>query len=493
MMTFVIFIIFLCQFVLSFAWRQYLDTPLLNYAGFLVVEHGMVPYRDIFETSMPGVFLFHSLLGKTLGFSDPAVRIADAFFLLTGMALVYLVLKPFSKIQGFFAAILAGLIYQSFGAKMALQRDYLGFLGILGCMAIFTNLPDDEEPGSWTPVAIGFLVGFASSFKPHQGIILPFLAYFYSQKYKKNLIKESVKILCGFLTSFSIPVIWIWHKGGLKSFLYIFFNYLPLHTQIGHDFTVVPWPGKLWYSLSGLIMLNDHLIFLLLTIATFAVCRSCFSNKFSTKFKFLFLSAAVYFFYTAITGQFWYYHWIPHLFSSAICISFLLSPACQHSKRTVVISILAIFLLLILQVGVSQEFQMQISGQELLPPLGGVPDQISAFLKNNLKPEDKVQALDWVNGAIHGMLEAKAVSATRFLYDYHFYHHISNPVIKKLREDFINSLRSSPPEYFIYVFLKSRVSGPDTTQEFPALGKLLFSNYSIVLKDERFAIFKRNN
>ncbi|GAB4279503.1 MAG: hypothetical protein Kow0029_23440 [Candidatus Rifleibacteriota bacterium] len=136
---------------------------------------------------------------------------------------------------------------------------------------------------------------------------------------------------------------------------------------------------------------------------------------------------------------------------------------------------------------------MQISGQELLPPLGGVPDQISAFLKNNLKPEDKVQALDWVNGAIHGMLEAKAVSATRFLYDYHFYHHISNPVIKKLREDFINSLRSSPPEYFIYVFLKSRVSGPDTTQEFPALGKLLFSNYSIVLKDERFAIFKRNN
>jgi hypothetical protein len=55
----------------------------------------------------------------------------------------------------------------------------------------------------------------------------------------------------------------------------------------------------------------------------------------------------------------------------------------------------------------------------------------------------------------------------------------------------MKELRQSPPDYFIYVFLKSRVSGPDTTQEFKDLGIFLFSNYDQVLSNNRFAIFRK--
>lgn len=43
----------------SLTWRMEHDTPLLYYAAFMMDKHGLIPYRDIFETSMPGTFAFH--------------------------------------------------------------------------------------------------------------------------------------------------------------------------------------------------------------------------------------------------------------------------------------------------------------------------------------------------------------------------------------------------------------------------------------------------
>lgn len=487
-------IVFFAQLLGSVVWRQYLDTPLLNYAGYLINEHNRVPYRDVFETSMPATLFFHCFLGRTVGFSDLAVRFADIVLLLTAMLLIFLIVKSFSSYQAVFAALLFALIYQSFGAKMALQRDFIGTVAILA--AIYTALVNAAlaEKTVIKMLLSGFFIGIGAGFKPHLAIVLPVIAFFSPVRpFKTNIFWKTLGIqIFGFTVSFSIPFFWIWKLGGLEHFWMMFSRYLPLHTQIGHDFTLNLWPGKLWYSISGLLLLNDHLILLLTSIIAIYLARFTRHNTLtiSNKILFNFISVvtAIYFIYPAISGQFWFYHWSAFLVFAAISTSFLPEVLLKPWPKFLLTGML--FFLLGLQVPLADEFKLQLSGQAVPAPLNGVPDRISSFLKKNLQPGETVQPLDWVNGAIHGMLEAKALIATRFLYDYHFFHHLSSPLIQDLRREFIDSLTRKPPDYFIYVFLKSRVSGPDTSQDFSELGKFLFNNYDLIEKQDEFAIFK---
>ncbi|MCD4654578.1 hypothetical protein K8T06_11695, partial [bacterium] len=55
-------------------WRMEHDTPLLHYTAFLMDKYELVPYRDIFETSMPGTFAFHYSIGKLFGYGDTSFR-----------------------------------------------------------------------------------------------------------------------------------------------------------------------------------------------------------------------------------------------------------------------------------------------------------------------------------------------------------------------------------------------------------------------------------
>lgn len=482
-------VIFVVQFFFSFSWRQFLDTPLLNYAGYLINDEGRIPYQQIFETSMPGTLLFHSLLGKTLGYSDSAVRIADSFFLLVAMLLVFLILKPFSQAQGSFAALLFGLLYQSFGPKMALQRDFLGTVALAGAVLLSLRFVRHDDRRFWPLLAAGFCVGIAASFKPHLGIILPLLIWFAYRPPARNMVRPLLLLSSGAVISFAIPFLWLWQLGGLPAFAKIFFNYLPLHTQIGHDFTLVQWPEKLWYSISGLLLLNDHLILLLLALIGIYIALKTVAISQPRQISLLSLSALFYFLYPAISGQFWFYHWAPFLLFAAVAVSFML-PYSDKSRFSLAAAG-ALACLLPLQISLAAEMPLQLRRQPLPPPLAGVPDQISDFLQKQVKPGETVQALDWVNGAIHGMLTAKTPMATKFLYDYHFSHHISNPFIISLRQEFMQALQEKKPDYFIFVFFKSRVSGPDTSQDFPELGKFIFSNYNLIFKTEQFGIFKK--
>jgi len=480
-------LVFSAQLLASLQWRQYLDTPLLNYAGYLINEHGLTPYRDIFETSMPGTLLFHSLIGKLFGYSDLAVRILDSAFLVLAVFLIYFFLSRFSRTQGVFGALLFGLTYQSLGPQMALQRDFIGIIAVLAALILAGQRLSHLNP-LIKIFFFGFLVGIGACFKPHLIVFIVPLLWLNSRGFSSILA-----VISGSATSFSIPLLWVFHLGGLNDFFKIFFNYLPLHTQISHDFTIIQWPQKFWYCLSGIFLLNDFLPLTLATLVILLLANRLIDSQSKNDFKVIVLLSALGFFYPAISGQFWFYHWSPFLLFACISCSFSVFLIQSFPTRPAKMLTFGAILILVAQTGISSEFSAQLKGELPSPPLGGVPDQICSYLKQNLKPGMKVQSLDWVNGAIHGMLLAKVQTASRFLYDYHFFHHVSNPFIAGLRSEFIETLKKSPPDLFIYVFLKSRVSGPDTAQDFPELGRFLFENYEITLQTERFGIFKRKN
>jgi hypothetical protein len=126
-------------------------------------------------------------------------------------------------------------------------------------------------------------------------------------------------------------------------------------------------------------------------------------------------------------------------------------------------------------------------------PKHGRVDEIAAFLNENMSENDTVQALDWTGGALHAMLLARAGTATPFLYDMLFYHHLSSKYVRMLRARFMDQLLSNKPDYIIDVYGEDKpwVSGPDTTRAFPELRSLIRIYYVPAFRGDGYTIFKR--
>jgi hypothetical protein len=144
-----------------------------------------------------------------------------------------------------------------------------------------------------------------------------------------------------------------------------------------------------------------------------------------------------------------------------------------------------------IQIKAPYAFTAQLHGQS--PPLrkNGRIDEIAAFLEAaELGPEDRVQPLDWTEGALQGMLLAEAVIATLYLYNYHFYHYISDPYINIMKNRFMADLELNPPRFIIETDDELRPSGLDTTDQFPALEAFVDRNYAVVKQGHLYRIYE---
>jgi hypothetical protein len=89
------------------------------------------------------------------------------------------------------------------------------------------------------------------------------------------------------------------------------------------------------------------------------------------------------------------------------------------------------------------------------------------------------------------MLIAEALPATPYVYDYYFYHYISNPYIQDIRQKYIAALRADPPRYMIDITVKVRPTGLDTTDTFPELVEIIESQYRVAQKGTNYRILER--
>jgi hypothetical protein len=124
-------------------------------------------------------------------------------------------------------------------------------------------------------------------------------------------------------------------------------------------------------------------------------------------------------------------------------------------------------------------------------PKEGRVDEIAAFLDTRLRTGDTVQPVDWVGGAVHAMLKARAELATPFIYDEYFYHNVNDPYIQELRMRFMQVLERARPRFIIEVYDDgpyAEPTGPNTSREFPEFRADLAENYSIVLEGQGYRI-----
>jgi hypothetical protein len=494
------------------AWRMELDTPLLHYAAFLMDRFHLVPYRDIFETSMPGTFAFHYALGTLFGFGDGAFRMVDWVLFASLSGVTYLFMRRFQATVALWAVVLFGLLYFAEGQMMSLQRDYLGIFPV--ALALLC-LPD--RTGSPVPlsrfVVVGGLYGVAALIKPHLVVSFPVvfgsLLAFRRQAHAKTFadaMRCGAASLLALVAPIALCLWWLASQGALAAFGDMFFRYLPLHSMINGAQEVLSREARAWYLLRETARFGGYGA--LVAVAALGLLHAMKSKPVVLGHlivqQCLLLCLLAYAIYPALAGKFWPYHFMPlgYFCAVSLAICFRIEPGSSESRRPARVTLSLLLAAAAISVSVSVLLPKYIAaftaearaGALAHAPMGGRADAIAAWLRPRLRPGDRVQPLDWTGGAVHGLLLSEARLATRFLYDYHFYHHVTTPYIARLRRSFMDELRASHPRFVIEVLTnKPWITGLGTTHEFPALRQFLDERYAVAMDAGGYRILERKS
>jgi hypothetical protein len=404
---------------------------------------------------------------------------------------------------------LFGLIYLFHGQAFSLQRDYIGIIPI-ALTLLLIPAKGETAVNIFRFAIAGFLFGIAFLIKPHLIIGLPIIfgtLLITRRMSVKKSGRDFIHCLMTLILFFLLPVaatgVWLAAHSALGHFINIFFQYLPLHSSITGAHITVTGFQYIFYLFDQTLQFQGYGALILCSL--FAFYRLTTITQISKPLIYssvcLLSLTLLYSIYPTLAGKFWRYHYMPFIFfcsiSTTLCLyiwPYLPVSEKQWQIRELLI-ILVFFITIVIHLNLPWNCSSLVrnlkSESDIYSPKRGRVDEISAWLKTRLNENDTVQPLDWTGGSIHAMLLAKAKLSTRFMYEYHFYHHVSLPYIQELRKSFINQLYQKIPRFIIEIHtINPRVSGVDSSQEFPELRNFINNNYLVALKGDGYLIYE---
>lgn len=497
-----ILIILLAAFLIvqaacSLRWTPTHDSAPLLYEVFLM-QGGAMPYRDIFDFQMPGAYAAYYLLGIISNFGPLRLRILDLSILAALLVITYFAMRRFGQLPALAGGVLFGLTYLQGGPSLSLQREYILLVFIALALLRHDSLTPKHR------LALGLLFGLSAVIKPHAALgLLPFLLFDMADLRQRpnvslpSLAKQSLLPTgLGFLIPISLTAIWLALTNALIPFLDIAANYWSLYSQINGRMEINTGAERWLFILAQLPHLGGYWLWLIPAGLGIYLNR----NRQTYLLASLTLCYAI---YPALSGQFFPYHYIPFayfilLLASLSISTFDLRPSTfpfitsASPSASLHLSSFILFATILLTIRPSAAFLRQIEGKPIATSTDRAAE-IVRFLERKLEPGDQVQPLDWTGGTLLAMLQTRAPLATSYVFDFYFYHHVSDPYIQSLRADFMTQLQEANPRFIVEVTAidKPWVSGEDTTREFPELRAFLDERYSVTMEKEDYIIYER--
>lgn len=484
------------QTAYSLQWTPTHDAAPLLYEVFLM-QGGAMPYRDIFDFQMPGAYVAYYLLGIVSNFGPLRLRILDLLILAALITITYFAIQRYGKLPAIAAGVLFGLKYLQGGPSLSLQREYL--LLIFIALALLIGIRRDSLTLKHR-LTLGLLFGLSAVIKPHAALgLLPFLLFDIADLRQRpgvslqSLIKGSLLPMgLGFLIPISLTALWLLFTNSLLPFLDIATNYWGLYSQINGRMEVTSGTDRWLFILAQFPHFGGHWLWLI------PASLGVYLNR-DRQTYLLAALALCYAIYPALSGQFFPYHYIPFIYFIILLASLTLSSfrsplSTFHFPQPSFLFHLSSLLLLItiiLTIRPSTAFLRQIEGKPITTSTDRAED-IARFLERNLEPGDTVQPLDWTGGSLLAMLQTRTLIATPYVFDFYFYHHVSDPYIQSIRADFMTQLQKANPRFIIEVTAidKPWVTGEDTSRDFPELRAFLDKRYSITMERDDYIIYE---
>ncbi len=473
------------------------DLAMLHYSAWLINEKHFVLYRDIFDINFPAPYLFHSLLGKLIGYEAAPLRWVDlALMAALGWA-SWRIVSPLSKPAAISGFSLFCLLYWIQGGEFALERDVLALVPAVIAFALASN----KKVSTISCVLIGCFAALACSMKPNSVVIVPIFLW---MLYRANNIATEKKhsALALFLGSMAIvsliPFIWVSANNGLHSFFDIYQHYMPIYANSRYDLWHYENSTERWATL-----LTQYLRFagisLLLSLPGLVWAWLQHAKNPVTRLRILQLTAITFAFtfYEAIAGKFWLNHLFPSAYWSFLCLSLLLtSPqtdAAAWKKYLAIILLIPCAALGWLLSKPSINAMQQTHKREQQEPNAWRARQVANYLlAHPTHPEETVQVLDMAGDGQAALLMAKATSATKFLIDVPLWMQPDSQATQTLRTAFVAELQQKNPTYIIYFEQFLHPGGGNRLKEFKPLYQWITQNYTVAEQREAaYIIFQR--
>ncbi|MEA2700171.1 MAG: hypothetical protein QOI66_4442, partial [Myxococcales bacterium] len=479
-------------------WRTEHDVPLAHYSAFMHAEHGTRPYLQLFEISFPGTIIVHLALTRVFGYGDGGLMVANLLWFLALGGVTWLLMAPFGRLVAAGSVALFGVAYFSHGPAMMLQRDPI--LTLFVAAALLLHVRAWLSP-SLRRLLVGALLGVAAAIKPHAGLALLPLAVgelLSLRQAQAGGPAAAARTLGAYLAGFAVPCLlvaaWLVASGGFGAWLEMSRQYMPLYLRMTGYHMTIEGSDRLRHLIKGVRLFGGQITwFVAAGAGSFLVLSDAPPSSPRARLTRLLLAeAGVFAIYPVFAGQFWDYHYIPFLYFLTLLSALCLVPVVAARGRVqALLPKMALVLALVANQPLTESVKLFLLSQPSVK--SGQVDEMAAFLRARLRPGDTVQPLDWTGGAVHAMLIARARLATRFMYDFHFYHHVSHPFIQLLRRRFLDEFQRAQPRFVLEYFGENKPwpSGKDTTREFPELQQILATSYRVQQSGLEYRIHER--
>jgi len=470
--------------VKSWDWPLIWDAARVHYVCWRILE-GCAPYRDIFDVDFPGTYFFQLFVMKVLGKGNLGWRIFDISCLIVINIFIIIYCRPYGKLPSLLGAALFSSFHLYNGPLYAGQRDYYMTTFIIAGIYLAARYFENNL-NLYFLSSSGLVLGAAPTIKPHAGIYLLFVLFLILVfSYRSGYRWWAHGILFVICASVFPGVIffWLWSIGGLDSFFEIVFKYLiPFYSQFKYH--------SISYALFQRF-LKVPLIFEILIICGLGIVDLIIQEKVQIRRLLLIGGVLCGFILYVAQGRNDYQLYPAILFLFLCAVSLIDTLRIKYSPR---IYILTLAVVLHLSIGFGY--------RSIKSFIAEPPHHFKGFqctedlildLQGRVSPSENVQVIDFMSGAIQALYTLHYRQATKFIYDFHFFHNSAHPYIKKLREEFLTELKQKPPIFIIVAKNSWPASGYERLQDFPELVEWIHSNYFLETERECYRLYKKSN
>ena len=472
----------------SLGWPLIHDAPLFHYVAWLLGQ-GLVPYRDIFDMNLPGVYLLHWALLATAGGGDLAWRLFDLGWLAATAILLYAFCRPLGGVVGAAGASLLFVLYHLAGGAWHLgQRDFLlcFFLAAGAC-----GIARAWDRGGSRVLLLwgGAALGAGLTVKPYAAGIFwlgsAAAGAVAARRAGRAGLPGAVAVLGAGLAAPALVFGWIAWRGGLGAFRDTLVGYvIPFYSRLGQE--------PLWTALGG----HAHgwtLLALLGALALWGLLVPT-APAFGIRRRLAALGVVAGALHFALQGKGWEYHLYPLAFflcalaaPAGEAVVAAGAPRARELARAAAIVLFAATAMVLGAKGVEAMDARWIDAKA----------RRVAAIARDLGPlvpaGDTVQVLDVTEGGIHALLRLELRQPTRFLYDFHFFHNETNPRIQALRAELVRGLERSRPAAVVVLRDSWLEQGYDRLARFPELSDLLARDYALAVQGDDYRIYAKRS
>jgi hypothetical protein len=451
----------------------------MHYVAWRILE-GSVPYRDLFDMNFPGVYAAHLLLLVTLGPGDGAFRAFDVGLLIAAGAGLWTALRRPSAWGGLAAVGLFGLYHVAGGPWLAGQRDLLLCVFLAwgaGCVMASIEAPGDEDRIRWLGGA-ALALGLAMWVKPHAIVLVPVLVgWVWSAPRGRARGRALAVVAAGAALPGAAAIAWLGSTGGLAAFVDIVIRYLiPLYSRLGRN------------DLFREVAVRDYGIGVLLGLAAWASLGAAALARARQWRELGVLATGVAYgiAHFGAQGRGWEYHFYPlALFATALGGAGL-GAAVAHGRRA--LAVMLVFILAGMTGALWAKGQRNLAPDWIAEKLGRV-DGVSEALRPVVAAGGTVQVLDTTGGGIHALFRLHARQPSRFLYDFHFYHDVDHPYVRRLRAELMDALRARPPAGVVIFEEGWPAGGYERVAAFPELERWLREGLRLAEEGDGYRLY----